>query len=44
MSEPVVTNDLKGIGPFILASIEIEQAASDAARAPGAATSDRTDR
>jgi unsaturated rhamnogalacturonyl hydrolase len=26
ISEPVVTNDYKGFGPFIMASVEIERA------------------
>jgi unsaturated rhamnogalacturonyl hydrolase len=25
VGEPIVTNDLKGIGPFILAGIELQQ-------------------
>ena len=25
VSEPVVSNDLKGVGPFILAGIELQQ-------------------
>ena len=25
VGEPIVTNDLKGVGPFILAGIEVQQ-------------------
>jgi hypothetical protein len=29
MSEEIVSNDWKGLGPFIMASIEIERAEAD---------------
>src|SRR5262249_45397038 len=38
ISEPIVENDLKGVGPFILAGIEMQQLVGLATNKPGASS------